>query len=71
MDRPRDITYCNFRNCKRNCERNISKHDFKGRMYSIAQFDSIEGFEESECEYYYPMENDYDSKMQILQKRNN
>lgn len=63
MEIVKDITYCNFKNCSRDCERNISKHNFKGQMYSVAQFDSIEGFEESECKYYYPMEHNYDSKM--------
>ena len=62
VDRPKDITYCNFKECKRNCERNISKHDFKGQgLYSLAQFDSIESFTEDTCEYYYPMEHNYES----------
>jgi hypothetical protein len=61
-DVPRDITYCNFKECKRNCERNIYKHDFKGQgLYSLARFDTAEGFEEDSCEYYYPMENNYES----------
>ena len=56
-DMPKDITYCNFTNCKRNCERNISNHDFKGKgCYSISQFDKVESFTEEHCPYFMERE---------------
>lgn len=60
MDKVKDITYCNFKECKRNCERNIKNHDFYGQIYSISQFDRVESWTEENCSYYYPMESNYE-----------
>lgn len=38
METPRDITYCANVACKRDCERNLSRHTFRSCVYSVSMF---------------------------------
>ena len=50
MEKPRDITYCANRNCTRNCERNLLKHDFRGAgPYSVTKFGPDKS---GECKFF-------------------
>lgn len=58
MEHAKDITYCSNTKCKRDCERNISHHNFNNEYLSISDFSTIEDFTEDSCEYYMVKEDD-------------
>ena len=53
---PRDISYCSNVDCSRDCERNISKHNFKGCVFSISNFQDAKDFVEATCTTYIPID---------------
>ena len=62
MDRVRDICYCAYEDCKRNCERNCSLHDFRGQIMTQSLFNTVEGWTENTCEYFMELEKPLDKK---------
>lgn len=47
---PRDITYCDNKNCRRNCERRLDNKNFQG-VISISRFEDLTD-DVDKCENY-------------------
>lgn len=58
---PDDITYCDNKNCLKECKRNLALYDFKGCIYSVTDFSKVESYTEDYCPYYWELKRSSDN----------